>query len=228
MSPSHKNKKVILILLTASLVILAAAAIKIIALDQVKSVVTVEAGDRFPDISSFLRHENAKGSFMTDITKIDMNVTGVYDIEIRSGNRTYISKLEVVDTTAPKASVRELETWVGERKSAIDFVDKVIDISTVDVYYRQEPDFEQVGVQNVYIVLEDQSGNKSEFKTRLTVKADEEPPVIEGVTDHTVYIGETIAYRKGITVTDNRDENVDFTVDSSSVNLRKEGQYVVI
>lgn len=57
---------------------------------------------------------------------------------------------------------------------------------------------------------------------------DTEPPVIEGEDQHVVYIGDTVSFRKCVTVTDNKDENVKLEVDSSSVNLNKEGSYTVI
>ena len=57
---------------------------------------------------------------------------------------------------------------------------------------------------------------------------DTEPPVIEGESQHIIYMGDTVSYRKYVTVTDNKDENVQLEVDSSAVNLRKEGTYTVI
>jgi hypothetical protein len=59
------------------------------------------------------------------------------------------------------------------------------------------------------------------------VKADTEPPQINGARDKTVYIGEAVAYRKGVSVTDNRDKNLTVNIDSSSVNIKQEGTYPV-
>lgn len=62
----------------------------------------------------------------------------------------------------------------------------------------------------------------------ITVQVDTEPPKIEGAHDQTIYIGDTIAYKKDITVTDNRDNNVKLEVNSSAVNSKKSGTYNVI
>lgn len=63
---------------------------------------------------------------------------------------------------------------------------------------------------------------------RVTV-VDTTPPVIEGAEDITVYVGESVAYRKNITVTDNAgDDGVTLTVDSKAVNTAAEGAYTVI
>ena len=52
-------------------------------------------------------------------------------------------------------------------------------------------------------------------------------PEISGVKDFLLYEGGTLAYRKGVTVTDDMDEDVKLTVDSSSVDLTKVGVYQV-
>ncbi len=56
---------------------------------------------------------------------------------------------------------------------------------------------------------------------------DTQPPVIEGAEDILLYEGGTVAYRTGVTVTDDTDENPDLTVDSSGVDLTKPGIYQV-
>lgn len=57
---------------------------------------------------------------------------------------------------------------------------------------------------------------------------DDMSPVINGARNITVYRGESVAYRKNITVSDDGgDENVTLTVDSSRVNISKPGTYAV-
>jgi len=66
-------------------------------------------------------------------------------------------------------------------------------------------------------------------RTVLVTVQDTTPPTIEGAEDITVYVGESVAYRKNITVTDNAgDEGVTLTVDSTAVNTAAEGAYTVI
>ncbi len=62
----------------------------------------------------------------------------------------------------------------------------------------------------------------------LTV-TDTTPPTIEGVADITVYVGESVAYRKNVTLSDNAgEEGITLQVDSSAVNTAQEGAYTVI
>lgn len=56
---------------------------------------------------------------------------------------------------------------------------------------------------------------------------DTEPPVITGVQDQTVSVGDSISYKKGVTVTDNLDQNVQLEVDTSQVDLNTPGTYTV-
>ena len=66
-------------------------------------------------------------------------------------------------------------------------------------------------------------------RTLLLTVTDTTPPVIEGVQDITVYVGESVAYRKNIKLTDNAgEEGLVLQVDSSAVNTAKEGSYHVI
>lgn len=58
--------------------------------------------------------------------------------------------------------------------------------------------------------------------------SDSQPPVIEGVKDITAYIGETVSYKKDVTVTDNMDQNPTLDIDNSKVNLNKAGTYEVV
>ncbi|HCM13019.1 MAG TPA: polysaccharide deacetylase, partial [Lachnospiraceae bacterium] len=89
-------------------------------------------------------------------------------------------------------------------------------------------DFSVPGEQKVAIQLKDEGNNTSEVEALLIVKEDTEAPKILGVRDKTAYIGDSLSYRKGITVTDNKDKKVELQIDSSNVNLKKEGTYSVI
>lgn len=62
----------------------------------------------------------------------------------------------------------------------------------------------------------------------LTVKpADTTAPIFEGVKDIVVNLGSAVSYREGVTVTDNDDTGVTFSVDASKVDLTRLGRYEV-
>jgi len=53
-------------------------------------------------------------------------------------------------------------------------------------------------------------------------------PVIEGLSDKEVYVGETVSYKKGVSVSDDTDANVSLEIDASAVDLETAGVYQVI
>jgi hypothetical protein len=196
--------------------------------NKLNKIVTLEAGRKAPDVSEFMKDKNNSGTFITNLSEINMNTPGIYDIKIQIGKRVYSSKLEVKDTVAPAAEPVNQEIWPMEMIEAKEFVKNIIDAADVKISYKEQPDFSKTGVQEIFLILEDTSGNKTELKASLTIKADTEAPKIEGVNDKTVYIDDKVSYKKGITVTDNKDKNVELVVDSSAVNIKKAGSYKVI
>lgn len=57
---------------------------------------------------------------------------------------------------------------------------------------------------------------------------DTTPPIISGAVDLKIYIGESPAYRKNISLSDDSGEEVILSVDTSSVQLTEPGRYPVI
>ncbi|MCL1858172.1 MAG: DUF5011 domain-containing protein [Oscillospiraceae bacterium] len=153
---------------------------------------------------------------------------GAYPVKFELNNYTAESVLKIQDTTPPKASVKNCRTYKNKPVPATDFVYNIRDFSPVTVKYKTQPDFSVPGSQNAYIVLEDAYGNITEYIAQLTIIEDTTPPVISGDLNKSVVVGGTIAYRAGITVTDDYDPNVQLVVDSSQVNLNKAGTYTVI
>ena len=70
--------------------------------------------------------------------------------------------------------------------------------------------------------ISDSSSNDS------SEKQDTLAPEISGAKDISVFVGDTVAYRKDITVSDNSDPNPTLSVDSSKVNLSKAGSYELL
>jgi hypothetical protein len=60
------------------------------------------------------------------------------------------------------------------------------------------------------------------------VAEDTTPPTIKGVHDISILVGASIAYKKGVSVTDDFDETPTLTVDSSAVKTNVPGAYTVV
>jgi hypothetical protein len=226
----RRSKKIKTGLVITIFVILGAVVffVNMIFTNKLYKIVKLEAGTKIQDVSIFLKDKTVSGTFATDVAAINMNSPGVHEIKIEVGKKVYFTKLEITDTVAPTAEVVNHEVWAKEEKEAKEFVKNIVDATEVKVYFKKQPDFSKAGSQKVLVILEDAGRNKTEIKAQLTVKADTKPPKIEGTHDKTVFIGDTIAYRKDVTVTDNRDKNVKLELDTSSVNLKKAGTYEVV
>ncbi|MBP5291478.1 MAG: transglutaminase domain-containing protein [Lachnospiraceae bacterium] len=72
-------------------------------------------------------------------------------------------------------------------------------------------------------------GSKDPAQTEEVTKSDDEvSPVISGVTNKTITVGDTISYLTGVTVTDNVDTDLEVEVDASQVVLGTPGEYTVV
>ena len=194
----------------------------------VQSSVQVEAGtalDVKPE--DFVDNDNIVIFFISDLSDLDTSKPTVHTIQIEVDGRVLSSNIEVVDTTPPIATPVNKEAWKGEPLSPVEFVKDIHDISGIKVDFGVQPDFDTLGTQEIPIIVEDSYGNKTEVISTLTVKEDTEPPVFYGVKDLTVLEGNAVSYKRGVSVTDNKDKDITFQVDSSKVNINKVGTYKV-
>jgi len=187
---------------------------------------TMEAGGAFPAPQSFLAEKRDVRIAYTNTSAVKPNVPGVYDVMLTANGEEYTAKIRVVDTVAPMATLQEINA-LGNIPAAEDFVVSVNDATEVTVAYLTEPDKKQDGQQTVTIVLTDMGGNTTQLQTRLTLVIDREAPVITGVADKIVYLGESVSYMSGVTVTDDMDPEPSVEVDRSAVDLSTVGEYPV-
>ena len=190
--------------------------------------IVIEAGAALPPAESFIRNTRFVGVYASDLSGIDTKVPGRYALKIQVEKRQYAVVLEVDDTTAPTGMPVPRETWVGELLTADLFVADVVDATPVAIAFKTTPDFSTPGEKAVTLVLTDTSGNAAEVMATLTVLQDTGKPVISGVVDLAVFVGDTVSYRTGVTVTDDHDANVVLEIDNSAVVLTAAGTYEVV
>lgn len=186
-----------------------------------------EVGSPLPGLSDFVV-EAQTSSFQTDISVIDMNKIGDYEVNILADGYEGTAMLHVVDTTPPTGQAVNVSGYLLAPHSPEEFVTNVSDATHVSFSWQQEPDLTKEGTQDVGIVLTDEGGNETAITAQLTLKEDTEPPVITGTRDIEILTGEGISYRRGVEVTDNCPEGLELTVDSSNVNSDVEGVYEAV
>lgn len=202
--------------------------------NRVYKVVEAEAGSQLT-VSDFLGTSDKNAYFTEDSDDIVTgdsfvaNKVGDFTIAIKSGLFVHKSTLRVVDTVAPEFTVKDLDTCVNSSDSKINAQDFVVDAkdATKVVYqFETEPDCSSEGTQDVTIIGTDEGGNKTSHDAKLKLTYDDVAPTISG-QDFEVYIGDTIAYKSYVTVSDNLDGELDIQVDNSQVDTEKEGTYQV-
>ncbi len=204
------------------------------ATDLVYSEVYIEAGSKDCTVGDFLKHDADGVAFSKD-SDFDLNTPGDYKITINRkmpviGKMTYHSTLHVQDTTAPVVTLGEesIEMYTtATAPTAADLVESVIDASNCTIDFKEPYDFTKEGKFDVVILVTDEALNTTESTIPCTVVEDVTPPEITGVEPLTVSQGDAISYKKGVTVTDDKDENPTLEVDTSLVNPDKRGTYKI-
>ena len=187
---------------------------------------TMEAGGTFPTPESFLMQKKDVQIAYANTAAVKPNVPGVYDVMLTCDGEEYSAKIRVVDTIAPTAQVQDINS-LGRVPEAADFVVSVNDATEVSIRYLTEPDKTKDGDQTVTLVLTDAAGNTTQLQAQLTLTIDREAPVISGVADKIVYLGESVSYMSGVTVSDDLDPQPSLEVDRGAVDLTAVGEYTV-
>jgi hypothetical protein len=197
-------------------------------ISNVVAEVKLEIGSNNLDSSVLVQDPSLTASVKTDLNALDLSALGEHPIEVECSGKSYTTKLIVVDTTPPTGTTQAVSLWLGEQPEATAFISAIADKTQVTVSYDSQPDFDREGEQTVSIALSDEGGNRTVLTASLTLIRDSEAPKINGARNRTIFLGETILYKSGVTVTDNRDQEVKLEIDNSKVNLAVAGEYPMV
>jgi hypothetical protein len=194
-----------------------------------KITYVIEAGS---DLPSPYRLVGADGAaYVAGFDETCVNRPGTYTIPMTDAEgRKYNLKLTVRDRKAPVVTSKHVYYAKGvSTPDALDFIGSIVEADEYTAYFECDlPDLTQIGDYDIVFRVEDASGNKTkELHSILTVIEDTTPPVFKTVPELSAYVGEAIAYRKGLVVTDNCGGAVDIQVDASAVDPNTPGDYTV-
>ena len=199
--------------------------------ENIVSHVTIECGETIKK-SAFFKSplfDYDKAEFSVDLDKIDTKIPQEVEMEVSVYNVKAPVKLSIVDTLAPTCTVVPQVIFANEEVPEVtECVTDVYDIQNpISVEYLTAPDMSCTNDSVVYCKLEDVSGNINIVEVPFKVTKDVTPPVIEGAKNMTAFIGDTLKYRDGVTVTDDYDKAPVLTIDNSAVNMKAAGTYKV-
>ena len=89
-------------------------------------------------------------------------------MEVKSGRKSIV-KLEIKDTIAPVAEITIVDIYESRAVEPHEFIKSVDDATDVTATYKTEPDYSRTGSQEVFLILEDTSGNISEYQSILRI-----------------------------------------------------------
>ena len=130
------------------------------------------------------------------------------------------------DVTPPAAQAKQVLVNAPGKLNASDFVTEIVDASAVTVTFVTEPDWNKEGSQEIQVLLTDAAGNTTTVTSSLVL--DKQAPVITGAKKLETYVGGTVSYKAGVSVTDNLDTKPTLEIDNSQVDMSKPGNYSVI
>ena len=115
-------------------------------------------------------------------------------------------------------------TEKSQTDTAKDASSSVYAVGDVSLSSNDEITYVEAGDYDNSIVVTDNAGNESEVPVKISVVA---PPTINGVTDKTITVGESVDYMTGVTATDGKGADItsSVTVDSSAVKTDTAGSY---
>lgn len=114
----------------------------------------------------------------------------------------------------------------SESTEATDTQSQAIAVGDVNLSSNDEITYVTAGDYDNNIVVTDNAGNETKVPVKISVI---NPPAINGVTNKTVTVGDTIDYMAGVTASDGKGADITSSVqvDSSAVNTGAAGTYQV-
>ena len=167
---------------------------------------------------------------------VSTDQNGEFDVTViaedAAGNKTSAqTKLTVIPDEAPPViyGVHDISAVIGRGISYLDGVYAVdeadgnvtvsVDASAVDP--------QTAGTYRIFYTASDKAGHTARAEAVLTLINDNVAPVISGVRDIYITVGESVSYLSGVFAVDDNDGAVAVSVDSSGVNTAVAGTYTV-
>lgn len=197
---------------------------------SLKDGMTIEAGDSFDPMDAIASVSNADISEVSVKAPDSVRTPGEYIYIFTLNEKKYEYKLTVKDSTAPKVKAKENLVFTDrEDINAADLVEAT-DISEITYSLDAKGrDLSVPGDYEVSVSAVDASGNTSVCSVPIRIEPyDTESPVISGITDIYVEVGGNLDLYGGVTVADNKDENLKLEVTPTSIDTSYAGEYNVI
>lgn len=158
------------------------------------------------------------------VTEASGNIKAEFETKPEADNAQGTETTESTEAT-DKSSVSSSES-VANTTESTETQSQAIAVGDVNLSSNDEITYVTAGDYDNNIVVTDNAGNETKVPVKISVI---NPPAINGVTDKTITVGDTIDYMAGVTATDGKGADITSSVqvDSSAVNTGAAGTYQV-
>lgn len=155
------------------------------------------------------------------VTEASGNIKAEFETKPEADNAQGTETTESTEK-ADKSSASSSEST--ESTEATDTQSQAIAVGDVNLSSNDEITYVTAGDYDNNIVVTDNAGNETKVPVKISVI---NAPTINGVTDKTITVGDTIDYMAGVTATDGKGADItsSVTVDSSAVKTDTAGSY---
>lgn len=237
-SKSSSNKKGVVVAICIIVIVICAIVAAIIYKQSLPVIslsvnqVTIEAGDTFNPYNYLSEIKNTVSENVVVSGDVNTAVPGQYTVVYSVNGKDNASLVATVsDNVAPVIVPKsgDLVFLTDSTPVVDDLIEKVEDKTAVEIQLDTKgADLTKAGSYTVVVSATDLGQNTTIIDINITMKdPDNEAPVIDGVKDITVNVGESADLMEGVTATDNVDSDITVEADYSEVDFSAPGSYPV-
>lgn len=158
------------------------------------------------------------------VTEASGNIKAEFETKPETDNTQGTETTESTEKAETTESTEATDKSSVSSSEATDTQSQAIAVGDVNLTSNDEITYVTAGDYDNNIVVTDDAGNETKVPVKISVI---NPPTINGVTDKTVTVGDTIDYMAGVTATDGKGADItsSVTVDSSAVKTDTAGTY---
>ena len=158
------------------------------------------------------------------VTEASGNIKAEFETKPETDNTQGTETTESTEKAETTESTESTDKSSVSSSEATDTQSQAIAVGDVNLTSNDEITYVTAGDYDNNIVVTDDAGNETKVPVKISVI---NPPTINGVTDKTITVGDTIDYMAGVTATDGKGADITSSVqvDSSAVNTGAAGTY---
>ena len=158
------------------------------------------------------------------VTEASGNIKAEFETKPETDNAQGTETTESTEKAESTEKTESTDKSSVSSSEATETQSQAIAVGDVNLTSNDEITYVTAGDYDNNIVVTDDAGNETKVPVKISVI---NPPAINGVTDKTITVGDTIDYMAGVTATDGKGADItsSVTVDSSAVKTDTAGTY---